>query len=62
MLSADRRGASSFGIGAITDGVWKLSIQVSNFQSIDIEKGAAVSVNGKVRTDSGNFLFTIQFQ
>ena len=55
MRSVNRKGTSRFGIGAISDGEWKLTVQITNFESLYIEKGTAVKVKGIVKMNSGNF-------
>lgn len=46
--TASRYENSSYGCGSITDGTYKVSIQVSNFQDNDIKKGTAVKVVGEI--------------
>ena len=39
----------SFGCGSITDGEFKLTVQIANFVSCDIEKGTFVTITGEVQ-------------
>lgn len=46
--SVTKNQLSSFGQGAITDGTWKLTVNVSVFNGSTIEMGTYVTVTGTI--------------
>ena len=54
--SVGRNGISSYGIGAIGNGEFKLTVQITNFVSCAIKKTTAVRVTGTITINNGNFI------
>ena len=48
----------SYGCGAITDGVHKITIRICNYVPIDIEKGVYVKVIGEIKS-VGNGMYNL---
>ena len=59
--SVGRNGVSSYGIGAISDGQFKLTIQITNFVNCSITKTTPVRVQGEVHVRNGNFLKNFEY-
>lgn len=49
--SINRLTNVTYGCGAITDGEYKIAVQVSNYDLIDIPKGKFLTVRGEVKKD-----------
>ena len=52
--SVGRNGISSYGIGAIGNGEFKLTVQITNFVNCAIRKTTAVRVTGTITVNNGN--------
>lgn len=54
VMSCGYNGVSSYGLGSITDGEFKISIQIKNFKESAFQKGDPVTVRGTVER-KGNY-------
>lgn len=52
-MSESFNRAMTCGIGSITDGIYKVNIQVANFERSDLTKGQKVTVSGTVKKTDG---------
>ena len=61
-LSTNRITNSTYGCGAITDGQFKIAVQITDYTSLAIPKGTYVTVRGTVKDDCKDlFFYTIIF-
>lgn len=58
-ISNNRMTNSSYGCGAITDGQFKIAVQITNYTALEIAKGTYVTVRGTVKNDCEYTFFII---